>query len=493
MAGSDTAADGLHIDGADAVTMLIAAARASTAMIARRHGGPRSGGRSREPHAWHASSYDQLRAAHIADHAALFERVTLDLGRTEAADLPTDERIRRWSDGRSAARRAAVPVRALSADRLVAAGHAAGQPAGHLERPVRPPWSSNWTININTQMNYWPAEVANLAECHQPLFDLIADLSAPAAGRPRSTMAAAAGWRTTTPTCGGRARRSGDYGRGDPVWASWPMGGAWLCQHLWEHYAFGGDRQVPARARLPADARRRRVLPRLADRGRQGLARHIALDLAREQVHDARRPAAGVSMASTMDMAIIWDLFTNCIAASRILGRRRRVRADSRPRARGCCRRRSGRHGQLQEWSQDWDDPDDHHRHVSHLFGLHPGRQITPRGTPELFAAARRSLELRGDGGTGWSMAWKINFWARLLDGDHAYRCSKHAQSGRALSDVVTVRRRWRLPQPVRRAPAVSDRRQLRRDGRHRRDAAAKPCRRAPPAARAAGAWPAGR
>jgi alpha-L-fucosidase 2 len=208
----------------------------------------------------------------------------------------------------------------------------------------------------------------------------------------------------------------------------WPMGGAWLCQHLWEHYAFAGHAK---------DAAPEAFLRDLAYPLMRGAA-EFCLDWLVEDAHGylVTSPStspenkfttpdgqtAAVSMASTSDMAIVWDLFTNCIEAATILQtdpafREQLVAARARlypPRV--------GRLGQLQEWFQDWDDPEDHHRHSSHLFALHPGRQITPSATPDLFAAARRSLELRGDGGTGWSMAWKISFWARLLDGDHAYR-----------------------------------------------------------------------
>ncbi|MDP8909104.1 MAG: glycoside hydrolase family 95 protein, partial [Chloroflexota bacterium] len=240
-------------------------------------------------------------------------------------------------------------------------------------------------------------------------------------------------WRQTAPV--------GDFGRGDPVWANWPMGGAWLCQHLWEHYDFGQG--------APGDETflRERAYPLM--RG----AAEFCLDwlIEDEQGHLVTSPStspenkfttpegqqAAVSIASTMDMAIIWDLFTNCIEALRILGVDDAFRARLETARQRLRPPKVGRHGQLQEWFRDWDDPEDHHRHVSHLFGLHPGRQITPDGTPELFAAARRSIELRGDGGTGWSMAWKINFWARLLDGDHAYLLLQNMLNLVEHSDVV--------------------------------------------------------
>ncbi|MCB0106612.1 MAG: hypothetical protein KDE53_11905, partial [Caldilineaceae bacterium] len=214
----------------------------------------------------------------------------------------------------------------------------------------------------------------------------------------------------------------GDYGQGDPVWACWPMGGVWLSQHLWEHYAFGGDQAYLRNHAYP-------IMKGAAlfcldwliedDNG------HLITSPATSPENKFTTPdgqTAAVSAASTADMALIWDLFTNCIDAATGLQTDEGFRTELTDARAHLLPPQIGKHGQLQEWSQDWDDPKDQHRHVSHLFGLHPGRQLTPESTPDLFAAARRSLELRGDGGTGWSMAWKINFWARFRDGDHALK-----------------------------------------------------------------------
>jgi alpha-L-fucosidase 2 len=200
------------------------------------------------------------------------------------------------------------------------------------------------------------------------------------------------------------------------------MGGAWLCQHLWEHYAFGGDEAFL----------RERAYPVMRGAAEFCLDWLVPDDRGRLVTMPSTSPentfatpdgqTASVSMATTSDMAIIWDLFTNCIEAARVLGVDDELRGRLEVARDQLYPPHIGRFGQLQEWFQDWDDPADTHRHTSHLFGLHPGRQVTPDGTPELFAAARRSLELRGDAGTGWSLAWKTNLWARLLDGDHAYR-----------------------------------------------------------------------
>jgi alpha-L-fucosidase 2 len=415
---------GLRIDSADMVTLFVGAA---TSFSGFDHD-PGAGGRDPVTQARQyivaaqQQSYAALRAAHIADHAALFNRVTLDLGRTPAAQRPTDERIRDWqqSDDPHLVTLLFQYGRYL----LIACSRPGTQPAnlqGIWNDQLQPPWSANWTININTQMNYWPAEVTNLAECHQPLFNLVADLSV--AGRATAmTNYGCRGWvahhntdlwRQTAPV--------GEYGHGDPLWALWPMGGAWLCQHLWEHYAFGGDeaflheRAYPV-MRSAAEFCLDWLVP--DDRGRL-----VTMPSTSPENTFTTRDGqtASVSMATTSDMAIIWDVFTNCIEAARILGVDDELRGRLEVARDQLYPPHIGRFGQLQEWFQDWDDPADTHRHTSHLFGLHPGRQVTPDGTPELFVAARRSLELRGDDGTGWSLAWKANLWARLLDGDHAY------------------------------------------------------------------------
>ncbi|KPV52770.1 alpha-L-fucosidase, partial [Kouleothrix aurantiaca] len=383
-------------------------------------------------------SYADLRGAHIADNGALFGRVALDLGSTDAANLPTDERVRRWRISNDP--QLVTLLFQYGRYLLIASSRPGTQPAnlqGIWNDEIRPPWSANWTLNINAEMNYWPAETTNLAECHEPLFDLIAELSS--AGR--ATAAPNYGcrgwvahhntdlWRQSSPP--------GDYGRGNPVWAAWPMGGAWLCQHLWEHYAFGGDETFL----------RERAYPLM--RG----AAEFCLDWLIEdgQGHLVTAPATSpenhfttqsgvqgsVSMATTMDMAIIADLFANCSAAARILGTDAEFRDALDAARQRLYPTKIGRHGQVQEWFEDWDDPNDHHRHVSHLFGLYPGHAITPHSTPELFAAARRTLDLRGDAGTGWSMAWKLNFWARLLDGERAYALLTHLIGLQTQSKVV--------------------------------------------------------
>ena len=260
-----------------------------------------------------------------------------------------------------------------------------------------------------------------MAECHQPLIDLIRDLSV-VGQQTASINYGCRGWvahhntdiwRETAPV--------GAFGEGDPVWVFWPMSGAWLSQHLWEHYAFSGDRTYLRDVAYPMMKGAALFCLDWLVQDEQGYWVTMPSTSPENKFSLPNGQQLGVSVASTCDRSIIWDLFSNCIAAATALNVDAEFCAALQTIRSQLLPLQIGQHGQLQEWSEDWDDPADQHRHTSHLFGLHPGRQITPQHTPDLFAAARRSLEMRGDGGTGWSMAWKINFWARFKEGDHAY------------------------------------------------------------------------
>jgi len=419
----------LRVSGADAITLLIAAATSF-------NGFDRSPGRqgqdpsviaARHLAAVAGQPYAALLQRHVQDHQRLFQRVELDLGPSSpASSLPTDERIRRFHETDDP--QLATLLFQYGRYLMIASSRPGGQPAnlqGIWNHELRPPWSSNWTLNINAQMNYWPAESCNLAECHQPLLDFIGDLAVNGRETARVNYGAA-GWVAHHNADLWRQSGPVGAGSGNPVWANWTMGGAWLCQHLWEHYAFGGDREYLAKRAWPLmKGAAEFCLDWLIEDGQGHLvtAPSVSPEL---EFYTPEGQRAAVSMATTMDMAIIWDLFSNCIEAAQILGedaafvaRLENARARLYP-------PRIGARGQLQEWSQDLQETEAHHRHISHLFGLHPGRQITPEGTPQLAAAARRVLEIRGDAGTGWSLGWKVNFWARLRDGDHAYRLVRH-------------------------------------------------------------------
>jgi alpha-L-fucosidase 2 len=373
-------------------------------------------------------SYAELLSRHEADYRTLFERVKLDLGHApSASDRTTDQRLAHFAKGE-----VDPELSTLLFDYgrylLIASSRRGGQPAnlqGIWNDMMRPPWSSNWTININTEMNYWPAEVTNLAECHEPLFDFIAQLAVNGAKTALVNYGAhgwvshhnADLWRQSAPV--------GNFGYGDPVWANYAMSGPWLCQHLWEHYAFSGDQKFLRDTAWPImKGSAEFCLDWLIDDGKGHLV--TAPSTSPELgflMPDGKK--ATVSMATTMDMAIVWDLFTNCIETARILNTDLTFAAKIEAARAKLYPLQIGKNGRLQEWFNDFTEQEVHHRHVSHLFGVYPGRQITP-ATADYFAAARKALEIRGDDGTGWSLGWKINFWARFRDGDHAYLLIKN-------------------------------------------------------------------
>ena len=363
-----------------------------------------------------------LRDAHVADHARLFGRVRLDLG-PPPAERPTDERLRAYRHGEDPALVALVFQ--YGRYLLAASSRPGTQPAnlqGLWNEDVRPPWSANWTMNINSEMNYWPAEVTNLSECHEPMLQMIAEL----ARNGRETAQVNYGargwvahhnadlWRQTAPV--------GNWGQGDPKWANWPMGAVWHSMDLWERYAFTRDAAWLRDFAWPLlRGASEFALDWLVPDGKGGIATAPSLSPENEfRTHDGTR--AQVSASATSDLALLRELFANAIEASTLLD----VDAPLRREMEGALARlppyRVGARGQLQEWSEDFEEPEPHHRHVSHLIGLHPGHSITPARTPALAQAVRRSLELRGDDSTGWSMAWKVNLWARLGDGDRAHR-----------------------------------------------------------------------
>jgi alpha-L-fucosidase 2 len=370
-------------------------------------------------------TYAALRDAHTADHRRLFRRVSLELPRVGDPALDTAERLRAFP---------AKPDPSLAALHfqygrylLIASSRPGTQPAnlqGIWNEEIRPPWSSNWTANINTQMNYWPAETCNLAECHQPLFDLIEGLSKTGA-RTAAINYGCRGWvshhnadlwRQSAPV--------GNFGQGSPTWANWGMSGPWFCAHLWEHYAFGRDREfLRTRAYPLMKSAAEFCLDWLTERkdGRLTTCPSFSTENSFKGP-DGRN--AQTSDGCTMDMALISELFSHCMEAARILG----LDADFAARLKAVRERlvpyQIGKYGQLQEWSRDFDEPEPGQRHMSHMYPLYPGSEFTPRRTPDLAKAARVSLERRlaaGGAYTGWSRAWAINFWARLLDGDKAW------------------------------------------------------------------------
>jgi alpha-L-fucosidase 2 len=377
-----------------------------------------------------AKDASTLQAAHIRDYQSLFNRVHLQLGKPGAAAeaLPTDERLKQF-----AAHPDDLGLQVLYYQfgryLLIASSRPGSRPAnlqGIWNHQVQPPWGSNYTTNINTEMNYWLAENTHLSECHQPLFDFMKELAVNGAQTAKVNYGIHEGWCVHHNTdLWAKTSPPGGYDwdpKGAPRWSCWPMAGAWLCTHLWEHYRFTGDQQFLARTAYP-----------LMKGAAQFMLHWLVTDpvsgylvtnpsTSPENTIKLNGKEYEVSMATTMDMSIIRELFTACVRASKTLGTDQAFCAALEQALPRLYPYHIGRYGQVQEWFKDWDDPNDKHRHISHLFGLYPGSQITPQFTPALAAAAKQSLLFRGDVSTGWSMAWKVNWWARLRDGNHAYK-----------------------------------------------------------------------
>ncbi|WP_234306750.1 glycosyl hydrolase family 95 catalytic domain-containing protein [Streptomyces sp. NRRL F-2890] len=415
--GEVSSADGvLRVSGADAVTLLVSA---GTNHVDWQDLGADPADRAlRDLTEAAKRPYEELLARHVADHATLFDRTALEIPATGAAALPTDERVAAFGDGSADPQLAALYFH-YGRYLLIAASRAGTQPAnlqGLWNDLTDPPWGSKYTININTEMNYWPAGPANLLECWEPLFALLHDLRVSGARSARQ-MYGARGWV---------AHHNTDLWRGTaPVdgatWGMWPTGGAWLALAVWERYRFTGDAER-LRADYPvlAEAARFFLDTLVEDPGTGHLV--TCPSISPENAHHEGEGGT-LCAGPTMDGQIVRDLFAAVDGAAGVLGVDGELRTEVRAAADRLPPMRVGAQGQLQEWQQDWDAraPEQGHRHISHLYGLHPGAQIT-RHTPELFDAARMTLEQRGDAGTGWSLGWKINFWARLAAGDRSYK-----------------------------------------------------------------------
>jgi len=370
--------------------------------------------------------FEAIRKAHVQDYGGYFNRVTLILAgaANDAENQSTTQRLVRYADGAADPALEALYF-AYGRYLLIASSRPGGVPAnlqGIWNPHLRAPWSSNFTTNINVQMNYWPVEVANLSELHRPLIELIKNTAVTGRETARNFYGARGWavhhnsdiWATSNPV--------GDLGKGDPMWANWSLGSPWLSQHLWEHYQFTGDREYLRNTAYPLMKEAALFCLDWLVAGPGGYL-VTAPSSSPENVFITEKGEKGsISVASTMDMAIIWDLFTNVIEASQVLDADAGFRNLLTEKRGKLYPLQIGKKGDLQEWYKDWEDQDPKHRHVSHLFGLHPGRQISPLTTPALAAAARKTLAVRGDEGTGWSIAWKINFWARLHDGNHAHK-----------------------------------------------------------------------
>ena len=383
--------------------------------------------------------YQELLQRHTDDHQQLFNRLQLSLGteNLQKEALPTNERLKSFEQDPTDNGLTELYYQ-YGRYLLIASSRPGGLPAnlqGIWNRHVQPPWGSNYTTNINTEMNYWPAEITNLPECFLPLSDFIGRLAVNGAQTAKVNYGINRGWLAhhnsdvwaqTAPTGGYDSDP-----KGAPRWSCWPMAGVWLCQHLWEHYAFGGDKKYLSKTAYPLMKGAAEFLLQWLQKDPETgywITNPSTSPENRFRYIDkeGKKQNGEISRSSGMDLGLAWDLLTNCIEASTVLDTDKAfrqqcmdVRANLQP-------FRIGSKGQLLEWDKEFEETDPNHRHVSHLFALHPGRQIIPEQQPELAATCQRTLEIRGDGGTGWAMAWKINFWARLRDGNHAFGMLKN-------------------------------------------------------------------
>jgi alpha-L-fucosidase 2 len=419
---------GLQVTGATEVTILIAAATGYRGFdqMPTRDAGEMANDCSNRLASAAKKSFAQLRADHVKEQQALFRRVALDLGRPADASLPTDERLKKFAKDETDQHLLALYFQ--YGRYLLIGSSRPGTQASNLQgiwnKLVRPPWSSNWTANINVQMNYWLAETCNLSECHEPLFELIEGLSRN--GRKTAEVNYKARgwvshhnvdvWRQSAPV--------GDFGKGDPTWANWQMSGPWFCAHLWEHYLFTGDERFLRERAYPAmKGAAEFCLDWLIENPQGGLTTCPSFSTENSFVAPDGQQCV-TSAGCTMDSALLRELFGNCIAAAKALGVDEAFGEMLRGKLALLPPYKIGKFGQLQEWSEDFGENQPGQRHMSHLYPLYPGSELTSEKKAEFWKAGRVSLERRlaaGGGYTGWSRAWVICLWARLLDGDKAH------------------------------------------------------------------------
>jgi alpha-L-fucosidase 2 len=361
-------------------------------------------------------SFSQIATAHTQQYQMYFNRVSLDLGTNDRASLPTDERLRTFKSGNDP--QLVTLYFQFGRYLLISSSQPGGQPAnlqGIWNHRMKPPWDSKYTININAEMNYWPAEKTNLAELHQPFLQMVREL-AETGKETAKAMYGARGWMAHHNTDIWRATGAVD----GAFWGCWNAGGGWTSQHLWEHYLYNGDAKY-------LDS----VYPMLRDAAKfyvDFLVEHptkpwlvVNPGMSPENASKSHE-GASIDAGTTMDNQIVFDVFHNAVRAAEILNKDSGFTDTLKQMLLRLPPMHIGRHGQLQEWLEDIDDPQDEHRHISHLYGLYPSNQISPYRTPHLYSAAKNTLVQRGDISTGWSMGWKVNWWARLLDGNRAMK-----------------------------------------------------------------------
>ncbi len=364
----------------------------------------------------YSKSFADMLKAHVAAYQKYFDRVQLDLGTTDADKLPTDERLKNFDSTNDP--QFVTLYFQYGRYLLISSSQPGGQPAtlqGIWNHELYPPWDSKYTININTEMNYWPAEKTNLSETAAPLINMVKELAV-TGEKTAHDMYGTRGWMAHHNTDIWRINGAVD----GAAWGLFPNGGAWLSQYLWEHYLYNGDKNYLASVY--------NVLKGAAMFYDDYLIKHpkyhwlvVCPDESPENAPAAHQ-GSPLDAGVTMTNQIVFDVFSTAIDAAKILNKDAAFADTLKQKRSQLAPMQIGKFGQLQEWLDDVDDPKDHHRHISHLYGLFPSNQISPYRTPQLYSAARNTLLQRGDISTGWSMGWKVNWWAKMLDGNHAYK-----------------------------------------------------------------------
>ena len=361
-------------------------------------------------------SFATILPAHVAAYQKYFNRVKLDLGTTDAASLPTDERLKNFNSTNDPS--FVTLYYQFGRYLLISSSQPGGQAAnlqGIWNDKINPPWDSKYTININAEMNYWPAEKTNLAELHEPFLQMVKDMSL-MGQQTAKDMYGARGWVAHHNTDIWRATGPID----GPNWGVWSAAGGWTSQHLWDHYLYSGDKNFLASIYPVLKGASTFYVDYLVEHPKYHWL-VVNPDESPENTSKAHQNSA-LDAGVTMTNQIVFELFSTTIEAAEILKKDAAFADTLKQMRKRLPPMHIGQYGQLQEWLDDIDDPKDNHRHISHLYGLFPSNQISPYRTPQLYSAAKTTLIHRGDVSTGWSMGWKVNWWARLLDGNHAYK-----------------------------------------------------------------------
>ncbi len=372
----------------------------------------------------YAKTYGQIKQAHLLDYQKYFNRVSLNLGKSEAPNLTTDERLRRYAKG-DEDKNLEILYFQYGRYLLISSSRTLGVPAnlqGIWNPYIRPPWSSNYTTNINAEENYWLAENTNLTEMHQPFLSFIKNVATTGKVTAK-TFYGVNGWTAChNSDIWAMSNPVGQFGQGDPSWANWNMGGAWLSTHLWEHYTFTQDKQYLKNEAYPLlKGAAQFCLEWLAEDKKGNLITSPATSPENRYITPEGYTGA-TFYGGSADLAMIRECFDMTIQASKVLNLDPDFRAKLEQALLKLYPYQIGKKGNLQEWYFDWEDAEPKHRHQSHLFGLFPGNHLNPFKTPALADACRKSLDIKGDETTGWSKGWRINLWARLWDGNRAYK-----------------------------------------------------------------------